>query len=351
MIEIRSSTSETMNGDFGAQPRRKGEDNLTWLERAWGKAGDDAMLVLLGGVSTVAFRARVAQSHVRHDMSPSYWSHVVLLGERDDDVAQTPLWEIAFDARNGFGYPPQTNALQEARLEHYRSARDFPNIAVLRVPVKQAQVVQALKRFQTQRSTLDAVEMLTYWLRFLWGAGRAPNPLLEGHGIPSAAMVEVVIGAAGFDLTPGLASRSTSPESIWQSARWWHDYHDAVGKKARLRGAWNTEHRLVPEAHVGPAIELAYDAKGVEAPKLAGAVQEIWDALQTDKALKRSLNELISDPTQLPDANPYVVGASSGALRVTVGGPKEVADVWEKIVVPRLGTKWGIKLKRKKGGK
>ena len=32
------------------------------------------------------------------------------------------------------------------------------------------------------------------------------------------------IAAAGYDLTPGLESRSCCPEAIWQAVRWWQDY-------------------------------------------------------------------------------------------------------------------------------
>jgi hypothetical protein len=66
---------------------------------------------------------------------------------------------------------------------------------------------------------------------------------LDGLGMPSAAMVETVTGAAGFDLTPGLESRASCPEAIWQSARWWHEYH-AENKEGPITGAFYTAHHL-----------------------------------------------------------------------------------------------------------
>lgn len=84
---------------------------------------------------------------------------------------------------------------------------------------------------------------LTVWLAYVWGAGRAANPLLDSQGIPSAAMVELVLGGAGYDLTPGLESRASCPEAIWQAARWWHSYYEDVAKGAHV-GAWHVAHRL-----------------------------------------------------------------------------------------------------------
>jgi hypothetical protein len=61
--------------------------------------------------------------------------------------------------------------------------------------------------------------------------------------MPSAAMLETVTGAAGFDLTPGLESRASCPEAIWQSARWWHEYHEE-NKEGFIAGAFYITHRL-----------------------------------------------------------------------------------------------------------
>lgn len=66
------------------------------------------------------------------------------------------------------------------------------------------------------------------WLAFVWGAGREGNPLLRGHGIPSAAVIESLLGASGYDVCPGLDSSASSPEAIWQTAKWWQHYYTAM---------------------------------------------------------------------------------------------------------------------------
>jgi hypothetical protein len=145
----------------------------------------------------------------------------------------------------GFGFPPATNGVQQAVLGRYADPKSFPNIAILYLPasVTPKKLMDTLERFQQQRIVLDAVQLLLAWLGYVWGAGRAGNPLLDGMGIPSAAMLETVTGAEGFDLTPGLESRASCPEAIWQSARWWHDYHKE-NKEGAITGAFCTTHYL-----------------------------------------------------------------------------------------------------------
>ena len=93
--------------------------------------------------------------------------------------------------------------------------------------------------------------MIVRWLAFVWGVARTPNPLMDGMGIPSAAMLEIVIGAVDFDLTPGLESRSSCPEAISQAAKYWHEYY-LDQKKPALSGFYYSPHDLMesPEKEV-----------------------------------------------------------------------------------------------------
>jgi hypothetical protein len=247
MLEIRSSPASAPNPNLVSQARARNQTNLAWLSRALkgrGKKGSGSpVLVLLGGSDPISFRLRVAQSQARHDLTPSAWSHVVLVEPAEGELASATAWEISLDPSGGFGYPPPTNGVQRTDLRRYDDAKQFPNIAVLSVPVEAAPVQEAMQRFMRQRNTLDAVDLVTRWLPYVWGAGRATNPLLEGFGLPSAAMVELVLGAAGFELTPGIASSSSCPEAIWQAARWWHEYHGREDGTP-LSGAYSAEHSL-----------------------------------------------------------------------------------------------------------
>ena len=244
MLNILSSPASKASDQFHEVTRRKGESNLAWLTRNFPAAGEGVSLLLLGGTDPYAFRLRVAQSHVRHDMSPSRWSHIGILWPVRKNPAATKLYEISLQPPRGFGFPASTNGVQEqGDVGNYTDRQRFPNLAVLRIPAKWSDVRKAVEEFKKQRAVLDTKELILHWLAFAWGVGRTGNPLLDGHGIPSAAMVETVVGAAGYDLTPGLESGASCPEAIWQAARWWHQYYSEQ-QRDPIGGSWTAEHRI-----------------------------------------------------------------------------------------------------------
>lgn len=240
------------------------EDNLAWLGRATltltSKFGDDlksqelVRLVLLGGTDPVSFRLRIAQAHMRHDLTPSSWSHVVLV--HPDALSQ--IYEISLEPQGGFQYPVPTNGLQTGNIESYRNRGIYPNIALLGIPSSDKLTWEKINRtftqFQKQRTSLDAMELIVRWLAFVWGAGRAGNPLLEGYGIPSSAMLEIIFSALGHDLTPGLESRSSCPEAIWQAVKWWHTYYGQEGRN-QPRCVHRVDHHLIPPITEGRTTE------------------------------------------------------------------------------------------------
>ena len=244
MLNILSSQATKPNDEFREDPRRGEETNLTWLERNLPTGKDVVSLLLLGGSDPCSFRLRVAQSHVRHDMSPSRWSHIGIVGPVTKNLRSRRLYEISLQPRGGFGFPASTNGVQRnGKLSDYDDSKGFPNLAVLQLPIKLNAVKTALREFERQRVVLDAKELIVHWLAFAWGVGRSGNPLLDGHGIPSAAMVETVVGVSGYDLTPGLESRASCPEAVWQSARWWQAYYKQQ-KSSPITGSWTGEHRI-----------------------------------------------------------------------------------------------------------
>src|ERR1044071_5203490 len=176
MLHIISSTAKKENQGLNNVKRERGENNLAWLAR--NLPGEATSIVLVGGKSQTSFRLRVAQSHIRNDLLPSYWSHAFLLGKVERDLGSTTVYEISLEPRQGFGFPATENGVQTEKLNRYRSQRDYPNIAVIKVPVALDAVLDALKRFQMQRAVLDAVELILRWLNYCWGVSRAANPLL-----------------------------------------------------------------------------------------------------------------------------------------------------------------------------
>jgi hypothetical protein len=245
---VLSSKADKPSERFVQEKRGPGETNLAWFKRNLETLESEedgegaAFLVMVGGKEKSHFRLRVAQAQLRHDRSPSHYSHVALL--RASGWARGgSLWEIALESKRGFGFPPEDNGVQTGSLSHYASTSQFPNLAVLRLPVKLSDMQSRLKVFKQQRGELDCVELMVLWLAYVWSVARAPNPLLDGHGTPGAAFIEALAAASGFDLTPGIESRASCPEAIWQAAKWWHKYY-AAANQAPIRGMWHLEHFL-----------------------------------------------------------------------------------------------------------
>ncbi|MEX2208097.1 MAG: hypothetical protein WEF50_17865 [Myxococcota bacterium] len=186
----------------------------------------------------MSFRLRVAQSHMRHDLTPSHWSHVGLL---TNGVASETVVEVPLDPEQGFDFPTPRNGRQDTPLRRFRSAAEFPNIAVFSLPLGADDVRAAVDRFEKTRPTLDALRFVLQWLGFLWGVSGAGNPLHENVGIPSAIMLEFVTASLRFDLTPGLETRASCPEAIWQSAKWWEGYYTR-SREVRLTGSYTLQH-------------------------------------------------------------------------------------------------------------
>lgn len=242
MINILSSDAVSKSEEFRDVPREGKENNQGWLKRNLPSNGEQGVLVMVGGKSPTDFRLRTAQADVRSDLSPSRWSHAMLL-KNPAERETSKVYEISLEPEDGFGFPTPDNAVQEGDLGRYKDVKKYPNIACLHIPVAQTEIEQALGRFKMQRAVLDGVDLTVRWLAYVWGVGRSGNPLLEGYGIPSAAMLEIVVGAAGFDLTPGLESRSSCPEAISQAAKYWHEYYKDQNK-APLTGCFYAPHEI-----------------------------------------------------------------------------------------------------------
>ena len=233
MIPMRQSAAATQNtlliDDASAPvaltkrgtPKGGPRGNVAWLRRTkrdhgLGEAGD---VVLLGGSSIVDFRVRVAQSHARHDLTPSYWSICGLIAETGR-MTSVPLASGADPS-----LVPATNAITTMPLSEFDDPARYPNIAILRFPGASSPVLEVVDRVRTQRSIADLPALIVAWLAFVWGTGGSSNPLLAGLGLPSAVLVETLFGLVDVELTPGLASASSCPEAIWQSVKWWQDFY------------------------------------------------------------------------------------------------------------------------------
>ena len=252
MRQQRSKSTQA-NDQFQRLARADGEDNQQWLLRALasldaGGGPDWTPILLLGGSDTLAFRLRVAQSHLRGDMLPSYWSESVLLKIDAAKPARARVLHVPLLQPDDGSMATRNNGVVERPIKTVADPLRWPNIALIALPVPLAEVLKKLDAFRASRNPIDALEHVLRWLAFVWGAARSPNPLHDGIGLPSACMLETICAAAGLDLTPGLESRASCPEAIWVAARHWQDYFVAFNERQPV-GRFCTPHWYPIEEH------------------------------------------------------------------------------------------------------
>jgi hypothetical protein len=261
-VRVLRSPAETRNPQVVELERTPGETNEQWLRRAIDtrrvETGKEwSLLLLVGGNDPLSFRLRVSQSHVRHDLSPSAWSHVLFISTLSRTLAESPTREVSLATRFGdYGFPLPNNGLQEGRLGVYLNQAVFPNIALLSVPVPTADIASSLDALRGQRSMLDVPQLIVRWLGYCWGVAVPASPLADGIGIPGAAIIEAAFASHGFDLTPGLESRSSCPEAIWQAATWWHGFYQRTQGGRAIKGVFSAKHDLVPDEMLGASAPI-----------------------------------------------------------------------------------------------
>ncbi len=214
MLSMRASGATGPNRGVTALRASRGEGNGAWLARSEMSDG----VVLIGGAGVVDFRVRVAQSVLRHDLTPSHWSMAGIL------VDDRTFLSVPLDGLPDASAVPATNGIRTCAIGDYDDPERYPNVAVLAFAGGGSAIREAAAEVGRQRAVLDLAALMVAWLAYGWGVSDG-NPLVDGRGIPSAAFVEACHGVANIELTPGLASAGSCPEAIWQSAKWWGDYY------------------------------------------------------------------------------------------------------------------------------
>lgn len=215
--------------------------NLEWIRQSGIRDG----VLLVGGTSIAHFRLRIAQSELRQDLLPSFWSSCGLL------VGGTEVLTVEMDRVSDVSAHVERNAVERVPLQIFDDARRFPNIALIEFRPDHREVVNQIVRIGRERNIVDLLAQMSDWLAYLWGIPGATNPLLRGVGVPSATLVERAHGLIGADLSPGLVSAASCPEAIWQAARWWNNsvQEDESSSEAYPKGSFTI--RQVSAAVVG----------------------------------------------------------------------------------------------------
>ena len=225
MILNNVSPVAIKNTQFKRVLAKKNEGNHAWLKRIIDENKFDGRgLLLLGGNSVADFHIRVAQSYLRHDLTPSYWS-LVGVSSSPDTFYSVPLqWKDALSEM------PHVNAIQSCKIADYDDPVRFPNIAFVQFTTDMTTILGYAEKLKWQRSLIDLPELVIRWLEYVWAVGQSENPLANAKGLPSAVFAETIFGIGGIELTPGLASALSCPEAIWQSAKWWSAFYKETSK-------------------------------------------------------------------------------------------------------------------------
>lgn len=235
---LRHSQSETENPDVEDwTDRYRDADNPAFFADALrslseeGGFGHDGLAVigLVGTCDLPGVALRRAQSILRWDRRPSLWSHAFLIVEplgEGGGGGDAAIREVALHSRSGVFPEPADNAITAATLGHYASPRVDPNAALLAVRMDADEAARvasrAVDRPNLERLRYDLFETLGHWQSFLWTRG-TPNPLEQGVPMFSSSMVEYCFEEIRLDLTPGANDRNSSPEHLWNGARWWSE--------------------------------------------------------------------------------------------------------------------------------
>lgn len=231
MIKQTLSTASGKNSEAKELPRTNGrETNATWLARAmtdFALADSEAwsFVVLLGGKDTSAFRVRFAQSPIRRDLLPSYWSDAMLLNVPQARLDHATLISLPLLQPDNEIFAPTRNGLITEPVKNLPTLKRCPNIALLVLPIARDDIMTAVNIYRNSRQAYDAVRNILPWLAFVWGSGEAENPLQKQIGLPAAVMINQIFSTQGFDLAPGVNSQMATPEAFWSAASYWQEFY------------------------------------------------------------------------------------------------------------------------------
>jgi hypothetical protein len=144
------------------------------------------------------------------------------------------LREVPYYSRTGIFPEPADNAVADGWLGQYDSPTRDPNVALLSVRLDEGEADQLAERAisdpNLDRARYDLWGSLAAWSGYLWAPEDEPNPLRNDMPMFSSAFVEYCYESIRLDLAPGASERNSAPEHLWNSAIWWHDWFEQLGR-------------------------------------------------------------------------------------------------------------------------
>jgi len=181
---------------------------------------------LVGGSDPASMAVRRAQSFLRFDRRPSYFSEIFLFSGSGSDILECKV--VDADPK-----VPEGGGISTSKASHYHNAKAYPNSALIGFQFRDSnggtspseRVLKVLKAANDQkaiRERYDLWQMLAIWQPYLFEPDRTPNPLSGGAPHPGAAFVRWALGAAEIEAAPGALDEFDAPEHFWAAANYWH---------------------------------------------------------------------------------------------------------------------------------
>jgi len=225
--------------------------NLDFFKQCAAQAGPtQPSILLLGGVDHPSWTVRQQQALLRLDRRPSDYSHAVLVCAWNVE-APAKSWALEIDPVRiaASEQRPEHAGVTEVRLAAFTKAKDYPNLAVIHVPLSGAgatKVIDAACQPLRDSARFPLLRWLAAWRAFVTAPEISAHPLLNRTPHPGAAFVAMAYEAAEITLAPAATDMQHCPESLWANAKYWRD---EVGNDVTVT-------RLVrdPHARLQPAL-------------------------------------------------------------------------------------------------
>ncbi|MBI5646915.1 MAG: hypothetical protein HY962_08270 [Ignavibacteriae bacterium] len=217
------------------------------------KRGARAAIGLTGEFGFLGYAIRQAQSILRIDKQPSYWSHCFLLHDvlpadpqiiRGKGPESPILWESTIDISGPLRHLHMVNGVSPRPLHDYNTAKYdplkphcVPNVALIVFALDESEIDAILARAthpQVDSLRYDFSGLLGTWLSYLFRRENEQNPLGAGHAVYCSAFCQLAYDSVSIDLASGAHTRNTSPEHIWQSALWFAETFRRHGHPVRV---------------------------------------------------------------------------------------------------------------------
>ena len=218
------------------------------------------LLLLVGGTDWRSLVTRAAQSTIRLDLQPSFWSQAAVLLEWAGALDSACGLEVAFDPPEPARQVPERNGVTRFNLNRYLDGKQYPHLALVgfrpgdvqqnpaAANIDGTKIREAALSPNRERIRFPLWNYLGGWARYLYDTSACPNPLDNNVPHPGASFCEYAFEAGGIDLNPNATGPQASPELFWAAAVHWAATQALAGVETHLYCREGERHVFTREA-------------------------------------------------------------------------------------------------------